>query len=95
MKKNYYIEQKINETLKSAEGISQAEPSPFYYARLKARMERELLYPKTILGFQLKPIYAYSVIIALVIINTLAISNFNNNQKQLSQEDSYILYQAE
>jgi hypothetical protein len=89
------IENKIEETLKAFEGISQAEPSPFYYTRLKARMEKELLQPKTVLGFQLKPIYAYSIFFALVVINIFAISNFKNHQNHPLQEESYSLYEAE
>jgi hypothetical protein len=95
MKNHYNIEQKIDETLESTKGISSAEPKPFFYTRLHARMERELLQPKTVLGFQLKPIYAYSVIMALLIMNIFAISNFKNHQNNPSQEDSYSLYQAE
>ena len=89
------IENKIEETLKAFEGITQADPQAFFYTRLHARMERELLQTKTVLGFQLKPIYAYSVIMALVIINVFAISNFKNHQNNPSQEDSYSLYQAD
>jgi hypothetical protein len=89
------IESKIEQTLNAFEGINSTEPKPFFYARLHARMEKELLQPKTVLGFQLKPIYAYSVIMALIIINVFAISNFKNHQNHPLQEDSYSLYQAE
>ena len=95
MENPYNIAQQIDETLESTKGISSAEPQPFFYTRLHARMERELLQAKTVLGFQLKPIYAYSVIIALIIINVFAISNFNNHRNNPSQEDRYSLYQAE
>lgn len=88
------IEQKIEEALKSLEGIITAEPKPFFYTRLCARMEQELLQPKTILGFQLKPIYAYSVIMALIVINAFAISNFKNPYTLSSQHECYSLYQA-
>lgn len=89
------IEQKVEETLKSLEGIIVAEPKPFFYTRLHIRMEQELLHPKTILGFQLKPIYAHSVIIALIVINAFAISNFKNHYASTSQQEYYSLYQAE
>lgn len=95
MENPFNIEQKIDETLNSTKGISSAEPKPFFYTRLHARMERELLETKTVLGFQLKPIYAYSVIMALVLMNVFAISNFKNHQNNPSNEDNYNLYQAE
>ena len=89
------IEQKVEEALKSLEGIISAEPKPFFYTRLYTRMEQELLQSKTILGFQLKPIYAYSVIMALIVINAFAISNFKNHYTSTSQQENYSLYQAE
>ena len=89
------IEQKVEEALKSLEGIIAAEPKPFFYTRLHTRMEQELLQSKTILGFQLKPVYAYSVIMALIVINTFAISNFKNHYTSTSQQEYYSLYQAE
>lgn len=35
------IEEKINETLESLDGIQRAEPRPYFYARLMARMQRD------------------------------------------------------
>jgi hypothetical protein len=82
MKKSNDIEQKINETLNSVEGITQAEPSPFYYTRLKARMERELLQPKTVLGWTFKPIYAYSCLAMVLMLNVFTIITINNKSSQ-------------
>ena len=92
MKHSYNIEQKINETLKSLKGISSVSPQPFFYGRLHARMQEELLKPKTVWGFQLKPVYAYSVIVALIIINTFTISILKNHQKSSSPQEDYSLY---
>ena len=41
MKKNYQIEEEIERTLQSLEGIKPAEPTPFFYTRLQARMEKK------------------------------------------------------
>jgi hypothetical protein len=89
------IEQKVEEALKSLKGIIAAEPKPFFYTRLHTRMEQELLQPKTILGFQLKPIYAYSVIIVLIGFNAFAISNFKNHNTSTSQQEYCSLYEVE
>lgn len=89
------IKNEVEKTLNSLNGINQAEPKAFFYTRLHARMEKELLEPKTVLGFQLKPIHAYSIFIVLVVINIFAISNFKNHQNHSQQEDTYSLYQAE
>ncbi len=82
MKKSYNIELKINETLKSVEGITQAEPNPFYYTRLKARMERELLQSKTVLGWTFKPIYAYACLATVLMLNVFTIITINNKSSQ-------------
>lgn len=95
MENPHNIAQQIDETLESLKGISSAEPQAFFYTRLHTRMEKKLLQPKTVLGLQLKPIYAYSIVLALVIINIFTISNYKNHQNHPSQEDSYSLYQAE
>lgn len=95
MKKSYDINQKVNEILKASDSIKQAEPNPFFYTRLYARMQRELLQPKTVLGFQLKPTYAYIIVFALVVINIFAMTNFKIHQNQPVQEDRYSFYQTE
>ena len=88
-------EQQIEGVLKSLEGIIATEPKSFFYTRLHTRMEQELLQPKTILGFQLKPIYAYSVIMALIVINAFAIFKVKNHNTSTSPQEYYSLYQAE
>jgi hypothetical protein len=93
MKKSYNIEQKVDETLKAFDGINQAEPKPFYYTRLKARMERELLQPKTVLGWTFKPIYAYASLALVLSINIFTIVTLNNKSSQpLKDTQVYSLY---
>lgn len=42
MKNEQHIEQKIEETMNSLNGIKSAEANPFFFTRLQARMEREI-----------------------------------------------------
>jgi hypothetical protein len=84
-------EKNIEIILNSINGIGSAEPKPFFYTRLKARMERKLLQPKTVFGYQLKPMYAYGAVIILLILNAIFISNFSENYTKTSE--SYTLYQ--
>ncbi|OEK05751.1 hypothetical protein [Roseivirga misakiensis] len=42
MKSEKDIEEKINLTLNSLEGLGKAEASPFFYSKLEARMQDEL-----------------------------------------------------
>jgi hypothetical protein len=82
MKKSYDIDKKVDETLKSLAGMNQAEPNPFYYTRLKARMERELLQPKTVWGWTFKPVYVYASLAIVLLINVFTIATINNKRSQ-------------
>ncbi len=42
MKAGQNIEEKINQTLNSLEGLGKAEASPFFYSKLEVRMQDEL-----------------------------------------------------
>lgn len=89
------INNEITKTLNSLEGINQAEPKAFFYTRLHARMEKELLEPKVVLGFRFKPIYAYSTLAFILLLNIftiLTISKQNNQPKE--NEPAYSLYNA-
>jgi hypothetical protein len=43
MKKPIDIENKINQTLNSLDGLGKAEAKPFFYSRLEARMQNQLV----------------------------------------------------
>lgn len=45
------LEKKINQTLNSLEGLGKAEASPFFYTRLEAKMEQQLLPASSSLTF--------------------------------------------
>lgn len=83
--------QKIDETLESLNGISSAEPKLFFYTRLHARMERELLQTKTVLVWQLKPIYALSAVVIVIIINIFTLVNLQKTEK--NSQEQYRLYE--
>jgi hypothetical protein len=90
MKKSYDKDQKVDETLKSLDGMNQAEPNPFYYTRLKARMERELLQPKTVWGWTFKPVYVYASLVLVLSINVFTIATINKKSSQ--PKDSIQVY---
>lgn len=82
----------VAQTLNSLDGISSAEPNPNFYTRLHARMERELLSPHKVLGWQFKPIYALSAVVFLLIINVFTILSLQKNQ--ISNPEQYNLYES-
>lgn len=83
---------KIEQTMKSLHGISSAEPKPFFYTRLCVRMERELLPPRKILNWQFKPVYAFSAVAFLLVINIFTMLNLQ--KIQVSNSEQYNLYES-
>ena len=92
MKKISDIEAKLERALNSLNGISSAEPLPYFYTRLHARMEHELLTPRKVLGWQFKPIYAILMVACLLIINFFSI--FILQKTQVSNAEQYNLYES-
>jgi hypothetical protein len=93
MKLYYDIDKKVEETLKSLDGVNQAEPNPFYYTRLKARMEKELLQPKSVWGWTFKPLYVYASLAIVLLINVFTIATINNKSSQTNDAvQVYSLY---
>jgi hypothetical protein len=92
MENSRHIETKIEQTISALEGMKSAEPQPYFYTRLHARMERDLLTPKIVLGWQLKPIYALSAVVIVLIINIFTLINLQKTDK--NAEDQYRLYES-
>ncbi len=86
------IETKVEQTMNSLDGMSSAEPKPFFYSRLHARMEHKLLTPRKVLGWQFKPVYAISAVACLLIINVFTVLSFP--KKQESNPERYNLYES-
>lgn len=86
------IETQIDQTINALESIQSAEPKPYFYTRLHARMERELLTPKTVLGWQFKPIYALSAVAIILIINIFTFMNLQ--KKGTNSQQQYSLYES-
>jgi len=70
-----------DEYINSLQGIQQVETDPFFYTRLKARMEKDI---NTDRGFSLKPAWLVSLLAIFVVIN----SYFLITQAQFSKETS-------
>lgn len=92
MNNSEHIEQEIAKTLSSLEGTEQAMPKPFFYARLRAKMERELLEPKRVFWWDIKPVYAYSLVVVLVLLNLMTL--VRTEKTETSDKDAYSFYQS-
>jgi hypothetical protein len=61
-----------DEYLKSVEGIKEAEASPFFYTKVKARMERKTEEKKGWI-FQLRPAYIITMLLIFLSINAFVV----------------------
>lgn len=68
------------EYLKSIEGMNEAEASPFFYTKLKARMEKETEEKKGWI-FQLKPAYIIAMLLIFLSINSFVVINQVQSKK--------------
>jgi len=68
-------EQEMEATLNSLDGLQRAEAAPFFYTRLKARMEKEYS-DKGIMGIAwLRPQLAFAALALLAALNVFTIIN--------------------
>lgn len=71
--------QKIEEALRSFDGIEKASPQPFFITRLEARMQNQKSIWEEISSFVAKPTVAFACICLVVIINTAVIFSSNSS----------------
>ncbi|MEO6584563.1 MAG: hypothetical protein ABIO05_09580, partial [Ferruginibacter sp.] len=76
------IEQQIEETLHSIDGLQRATPSPFLVTRINARMQQSTAEQNSIwykLGILLsRPSIAFATLLVLLLINTVVINIAGN-----------------
>jgi len=86
MQKNF--NKKIEEVLKSLDGIEKASPDPFFFTRLEARMQRERSIWEEISSFVAKPLVAFAGLCLIIMINaTVILSSEQNNKNTASQSN--------
>lgn len=69
MKQKPDLEKKLESALESLQGIQRAQPLPYFYTRLRARMERGKEWG-AVAGLISRPAYAIAMICAVLFINT-------------------------
>lgn len=68
------IQRKIEDALESLNGIQRAEPSPFFYTRLMARLEKgEKNVWETLSGVVSRPVVALSTLVLVLFFNALVL----------------------
>jgi hypothetical protein len=70
MKHTHDMKKRIEEMLNSLDGVQRAQPQPYFYTRLKARMARDQKGWGGIAGIISRPVYALAMICVVLLMNT-------------------------
>ena len=82
------IQQEIEETLKSLDGVKRAEANPYLFTRIKARLEREEKgFWSRSLTFLSRPSVAVPAIVLTILINTAIFFEFKSEKVQIPQDE--------
>jgi hypothetical protein len=79
MKQTPDIEQRLEKTLNSFDGIQRATPGPYFFTRLKARLTRQENEWSGIAGFISRPAYAFTMICLVLLMNTWIVVRENED----------------
>ncbi len=67
------IQQEIESTLRSLDGVKRAEANPFLFTRIKARMNKEANGWEWIFSFVSRPAIAVAIILLVMVVNGWAL----------------------
>ena len=82
-----HIQNEINKTLQSLEGIERAEANPFLFTRLKARMQPQKNFPGKIISFICRPVIAIAILILVMAVNAWSVFNSDTTDNLSSEND--------
>lgn len=81
MEQKRTIDGKIEKALESIDGIQRATPQPWFYTRVRARLQREeKTVWETIGSFLSKPVVAMAALAAVLMLNVVILSKQNHLQ---------------
>lgn len=84
------LNKKIEDALRSLDGIEKASPAPFFFTRLEARMEREKSIWEEISSFVTKPLVAFAGLCLIIMINAIVIlSSEQKNKSSVDQSNEF------
>ena len=79
MKQKPDMENNLERTLNSLDGIQRAHPAPYFFTRLRARMAREEKEWGGVIGLISRPVYALAIICIVLSINTWIVFKDSND----------------
>jgi hypothetical protein len=78
---------KVEDILRSLDGVQKAVAPDFFYTRLKARMEKGFE-PVGSKSWALRPVYAMAALVVVVLVNAAVIFNGQNNTTEDTVADT-------
>jgi hypothetical protein len=88
MKKEEPVQPHIDDILQSLDGLQRAEPQPFFYTRLLARLENHPA-EKT-WEWLSKPVFSLATLLLLLVLNIGVISSYLNTKTAVTQPSNDI-----
>jgi len=82
------IQQEIEETLKSLEGVKRAEANPYLFTRIKARMNKRTGAWERTFSFVSKPLVALAVLALVMAMNGWAL--WDSNAEEVTPADNSV-----
>jgi membrane-bound ClpP family serine protease len=91
MNNNKPIQEEVEKTLESLDGIQRAAANPFLFTRLKARLEKEeKSFWSTALTFISRPSVAVPAIVLTILVNTAIFFEFKSEKVQTPQDEEQV-----
>jgi hypothetical protein len=85
MKNTERIEQEIDKTMASLDGIKRANARPFFYTRLEAKMQQRYV-PST--KIVLRPAFIWSFLAVIILINLSVVLNYSQKSKNSNEQNA-------
>jgi hypothetical protein len=79
---------KMEDVLRSLDGIEKASPNPYFFTRLEARMQREKSIWEGISSFVAKPLVAFAGLCLVIMINAAVIFSSEQNNKNTTGQNN-------
>jgi hypothetical protein len=88
MKKEQPVQQHIDDILQSLDSLQRAEPQPFFYTRLQAKLENRPA-EKT-WEWLSKPVFSLATLLLLLVLNIAVISSYLSTKTAVTQPSTDI-----
>lgn len=78
---NDFIQQEVEKTLQSLDGVQRAEANPYLFTRIKARMQKNTSWER-ISSFVSRPVIAFATLLLVMIINAFVVLSSDNDNNE-------------